>query len=241
MAINSDHIDAPSGYLNAERHGARSVGFLSAIGLHIVIVAALLVSWTEIYSPTAEATLSVFDVAPPAAEDEPADEPESAPVYEPDPPPQISLPPPVVPPIAKAPRIQIIEEIERVLPQEISIVEAPVEPIEKPQSKPAPPSVANTGAAAQSWESSVLSALNRVKRYPRTAERRGRQGVPWIRFVIDRSGRVLSVNLERSSGFDSLDKEALRLPRRAEPLPTPPDEVPSQSIELVVPVEFFMS
>jgi protein TonB len=51
----------------------------------------------------------------------------------------------------------------------------------------------------------------------------------------------LSVRLERSSGVRSLDDEALSLPKRASPLPRPPEEVKGDSIELVVPVEFFMS
>jgi len=58
---------------------------------------------------------------------------------------------------------------------------------------------------------------------------------------MDRDGRILSVRLERSSGFRALDEEALALPRRASPLPKPPEDVRGDPIELVVPVEFFMS
>ena len=88
----------------------------------------------------------------------------------------------------------------------------------------------------------VLGALNKAKRYPRDAQRGRQQGVPYIRFVMDREGRVLSVRLERSSGFAALDNEAVNLPRRAAPLPKPPEDVrPGEStIELVVPVEFFI-
>ncbi|MPT49375.1 MAG: energy transducer TonB, partial [Sphingobium sp.] len=50
----------------------------------------------------------------------------------------------------------------------------------------------------------------------------------------------LSVRLERSSGFRSLDDEAVALPKRASPLPKPPEDVKGDTIELVVPVEFFM-
>ncbi|MDH2132203.1 energy transducer TonB [Sphingobium yanoikuyae] len=87
----------------------------------------------------------------------------------------------------------------------------------------------------------MLGALNKVKRYPREAAFRRQQGVPYIRFVMNREGKVLSVRLERSSGVRSLDDEALSLPKRASPLPRPPEEVKGDSIELVVPVEFFMS
>ncbi|MFT3967795.1 MAG: energy transducer TonB [Sphingobium sp.] len=86
----------------------------------------------------------------------------------------------------------------------------------------------------------MLGALDKVKRYPREASFRRQQGVPYIRFVMDRQGRLLSVRLERSCGFRSLDEEAVSLPRRAQPLPKPPEEVKGDTIELVVPVEFFM-
>jgi protein TonB len=86
----------------------------------------------------------------------------------------------------------------------------------------------------------VLGALNKVRRYPREARFARQQGVPYIRFTMDREGRIQSVQLDRSSGVRSLDQEALALPRRAQPLPAPPLEVKGVTIELVVPVEFFM-
>jgi protein TonB len=79
-----------------------------------------------------------------------------------------------------------------------------------------------------------------VKRYPHQASFRRQQGVPYIRFVIDREGKVLSVRLERSSGIRALDDEAVSLPKRASPLPKPADDVKGDAVELVVPVEFFM-
>jgi TonB family protein len=80
-------------------------------------------------------------------------------------------------------------------------------------------------------------------RYPRAAMARRQQGVPYVRFVMDREGHVLSATLERSSGFPDLDREAVALPRRAQPLPKPPANTrPEQAtIELVVPVEFFVA
>ncbi len=57
---------------------------------------------------------------------------------------------------------------------------------------------------------------------------------------MDREGRVLSVRLDSSSGVKILDEEALGLPKRASPLPKPPDEVTGNVIELVVPVQFLL-
>lgn len=41
-------------------------------------------------------------------------------------------------------------------------------------------------------------------------------------FCLDREGRVLDVRIERSSGSDALDREALASLRRASPAPAPP-------------------
>jgi len=66
------------------------------------------------------------------------------------------------------------------------------------------------------------------------------QGVPYVRIIIDREGKVLSSRLERSSRFFELDREAVALAKRASPLPKPPLERFGGTLELVVPVEFFM-
>lgn len=108
-----------------------------------------------------------------------------------------------------------------------------------PPARPAPPAPRLSGGEP-TWKGLVLAALDRRKQFPRDAQFRREQGVPWIRFVMDRNGKVLSSRIERSSGFRSLDAEAVALPKRAQPLPKPPEDVPGQTIELVVPVEFFL-
>lgn len=90
------------------------------------------------------------------------------------------------------------------------------------------------------WEGQLLGRLNQFKRFPSAAQRLRQQGVLYIRFVMDREGKVVSSRLERSSGFRSLDDEAVALPKRAQPLHKPPEDVGGQTLELVVPVEFFI-
>lgn len=108
-----------------------------------------------------------------------------------------------------------------------------------PEARPVPPAPKATDERPR-WEGRVLAALHRAKRYPRAARRNGEEGTSWIRFVIDRRGRVHSAVLLRSSGVDALDREALALPARAQPLPRPPKAVAGSRIELVVPIEFFL-
>lgn len=107
-----------------------------------------------------------------------------------------------------------------------------------PPSRPAPPA-ALVAATAQTWQGRLLAHLERHKRYPAEARARRLQGVAVIRFTMDRQGRVLSAAMERSSGHAALDREALALLQRAQPLPQPPAATPGERITLTVPVEFF--
>jgi periplasmic protein TonB len=59
-----------------------------------------------------------------------------------------------------------------------------------------------------------------------------------VAFTIDRSGRVLSARLIRSSGSAVLDQEAVSLARRASPVPPPPPNIGGGTIVVTVPVRF---
>lgn len=106
-----------------------------------------------------------------------------------------------------------------------------------PPSRPAPP--AASAASARSWEGEVLAHLERRKRYPTEARSRRLEGVALVRFTMNRQGRVQSVTLAQSSGHAVLDREALGLLQRAQPLPPPPAEIVGETLTLTVPVEFF--
>lgn len=101
------------------------------------------------------------------------------------------------------------------------------------------PSVANPEITL-TWQAAVLGKLETFKRYPRRAERRRQEGVVYIRIVIDRTGMVLDGRIERSSGYAVLDNEALSMVDRASPLPPPPLQVGGETIEILVPIEFFV-
>jgi protein TonB len=85
----------------------------------------------------------------------------------------------------------------------------------------------------------VLRAwLERHKEYPRPARTRREEGTVLLRFVMERSGRVLSYRIERSSGHPALDRAVEEMLARAQPLPAMPPEIRQARLELVVPVQF---
>jgi len=100
-------------------------------------------------------------------------------------------------------------------------------------------SAASTAASARaSWQAQLLAWLEKYKRYPRVAQEQRQQGVVYLRFAIDRQGKVLSSQINKSSGFELLDDEVLALVQRAQPVPPPPPEISGNRIELQVPVAF---
>jgi len=217
--------------------GTRLFGIGGVSMIALLIVVGSLFTWRTYTAAPAPAALSIFDVTPPAAPPEPVSEvPPGPEVVQKEKP----LPDPEMPKI-EPPEILLRNDnpISPPRPRQIPDLGPPIERTTAPEAKPLPPAP-QVSTGQPTWEGLVLGALNQVKRYPVYAQSRRQQGVPWIRVVIDREGRVLSVRLERSSGFRSLDDEAVKLPNRAQPLPKPPTEVQGATIELVVPVEFFM-
>ena len=82
--------------------------------------------------------------------------------------------------------------------------------------------------------------LNRYKRYPPRAEYRREEGTAWLMLVVDRHGKVLDSKLEHSSGHRLLDQAALSAVRRAQRLPSLPDELVKMkdTIKVRVPISF---
>lgn len=80
--------------------------------------------------------------------------------------------------------------------------------------------------------------LEESMHYPRAARLAGQQGSVVVRFVIDRNGNVLSIVLEKPSGYAILDREAVEMIERAEPFPVMPGEMSGEVLELRVPIAY---
>jgi protein TonB len=60
-----------------------------------------------------------------------------------------------------------------------------------------------------------------------------------VAFTLDRSGKVVSSHLTKSSGSPVLDQEALAVLERASPLPAPPDEL-TGPFDWTLPIHFWI-
>jgi len=92
-------------------------------------------------------------------------------------------------------------------------------------------------SAYLAWKMQVAARIDQSKVYPESAKARNEGGLVNLTFSVDRQGRITSSRIIRSSGSATLDKEALDMLRRAQPLPSPPTEV-AVPVHLVLPVRY---
>jgi periplasmic protein TonB len=117
-------------------------------------------------------------------------------------------------------------------PPRVDATEQPV------AAAPSPGSAAAAARAKAAWEKSIVTHLNRFKRYPEAARAHGNQGDVAVQFTLDRGGGVIGSRIVRSSGSSALDEEALAVLRRANPLPAPPEHVNGTTFDLTLPIQF---
>lgn len=134
--------------------------------------------------------------------------------------------------------------VDTVIAPEINIApETPTPSIQvqvapTPPPPPAPPTPAAIGETQQSYLARLLAYLNRFKHYPPQARSARITGVVMVHFVMDKTGRITTAEINKSSGKPVLDDEALALMQRAQPLPAIPPDFGKDTINAVVPIEF---
>jgi protein TonB len=122
---------------------------------------------------------------------------------------------------------------------EVALPEPPKpEPPQVERQATAPPASAPSAAVVHNWESLLVAHIERFKRYPVEARTRGEQGMVRVAFAIDRDGWVRSSRVVQSSGSSELDQEALAMLTRAQPVPRPPDRIPTRELSFMVPIKF---
>ncbi|MGS0497592.1 TonB family protein [Pseudoalteromonas mariniglutinosa] len=92
----------------------------------------------------------------------------------------------------------------------------------------------------QSWTASLLSHLMAYRKYPTSAIMKKQQGVTYVEIILARDGKVISLQIIKSSGVEVLDQAALKTIADAEPLPKVPNELTAPHT-LLLPIEFFIN
>ncbi len=148
-------------------------------------------------------------------------------------PPQVPLIEP--PAMTRSPETLTIESAESV-PVEISepAFESPdrgsFDPL--PEATPSPSKVDESQKQAEAafadllmlnYAAEIRGRINKVKRYPLMARKFGKQGTVEVKFSVDQNGKLLDKQIVSSSGFNSLDKAALRSLGQASPFSPLPD------------------
>jgi len=146
---------------------------------------------------------------------------------------------PIEPPVEPPP--PVVEEVIAVAPTVDSTAEVVVpvlDPVPVEPPPPPPPTVAQRSNALDAYSSQLGRAIAKHKSYPKIAQRRGWQGTVLLDIKVDSSGNVLSAVVSKSSGHKSLDKQALKMVKKASPFPTPPAILQGGSFNISVPVAF---
>lgn len=232
------------------RHGAVAASVL----FHGAALALLILKLTPPLSAPANAeipAIAVEVITLPAPAPPPPPPPE--PVVMDEPPPLIEST--VAETVVEPPPPPKVEERKPEPKPKPKPVKTPPKPVEQPPERvettavetPAPAPAARQTAAVStvgrvgpppSYLSLLHSALERNKDYPRAARQKRQQGRAMLRFAIDRGGNVLNYKLEKSTGYDTLDREVVAMIQRASPLPPMPAEMSGDRLEVVVPVPF---
>ncbi len=216
-------------------------GIVLTLALHGGVLLALVVRLDRVDRSPAPSSFAIEMVsAPPSASPQP-DRPQEAPQPQRAP----------TPPVAPMPAVDLRHRTPDGLPPPLRQV-PPATP--EPSAAPAPPApppaaaaaiaeserAATTGSdrdARMTWESEVLARLEAGKRYPASARFARQEATVVVQFVVDRAGRVRQSRLVRPGNVADLDAEALALLRRVR-LPPPPATLPTDALQLTVPIEF---
>ncbi len=216
---------------------------------HVAVVSAVIFTQPSVdkmrVSPPIFANIIVPErgepVAPAPEPPAPADEPKPAdpsprPTQRPpDPRPQLAIPEAV-----SAPAEQTVAAVApEANPEPVASVpdaaaaQAPTQPVRASlDSLPGSPDDVRKYIAA------VMRQLHRHKKYPRELKKAKIEGTVVVQFTIDHDGHLIASDVKQSSGHAELDRAAMEMLARADPLPAIPDFMSRDELALAIPVEY---
>lgn len=160
---------------------------------------------------------------------------------------------------SNAPAIEaIVDSVAREMVKKPDMQASAPKPIVKAAPKPAEPkqyvrevNMPNVPAALKNEpsakEAEVMSRytqlislwIQKFKVYPDEARALGVEGSTMVRIRIDRKGNIRFYKLENTTGNEILDKAAIDMIKRANPVPAAPGDYPKEDLlEFLIPVSF---
>lgn len=132
-----------------------------------------------------------------------------------------------------------VPDAEVKLPEEVKQPEKPKEEVTPPVPETtSPPRPKPSAAQVASWYRKIAQQVERHKGYPPSARARHETGTAELAFTLDRSGKVMTSRIVRTSGSAVLDQETIDTVHRAQPFPSPPPAMPGETFEFTVPIRF---
>lgn len=157
----------------------------------------------------------------------------------------------VAPPPKPAPKPEPVPQPAPVVAAAPVVDVAPKTQVETPaETKPAtPPSVQASGRASdrrfggrkitgKNYFGVLMAWLNQHKDYPAELKKEKIQGTVVVSFTINKQGELVTSGIKKSSGSPELDRAALGMLAKANPLPPIPAEMKRDSLSLSIPVEY---
>lgn len=118
----------------------------------------------------------------------------------------------------------------------------PEPPLTQPRQASVPPEPAaaavNKEALLQAYLGAVATRIERHKRYPLSARRRGLSGKVVLQFTIHADGRVSDPQIIESSGHVVFRNSSLRTLKRVPSMPPFPAELKEKQIQVTVPLVY---
>jgi protein TonB len=88
------------------------------------------------------------------------------------------------------------------------------------------------------WMKAVSERVSQFFYYPESALAVHRTGLVMLHFVVRRDGRIERLEIGKSSGDRELDKAAIDIVRKAQPLPPIPDRMHADRVDGELPINF---
>jgi protein TonB len=243
------------------RYGGAAIAIAA---LHLALIAAALFWYQRPETVGATIPAILIDMPPPASaaqQIQPNDEApglarqedEAPPIEPPKQEMTEQLPPTPLhdqPVVAAPPKVEPKPEPTPAKPQPVKDVKKPIKERLKqkqtmakadrisPETQATSPGASAAAAAAvASYRATLVAHLQRFKQFPSSAAA-NEMGMVQVGFTVTRNGRVTSSRLVRSSGFASIDRAALELLQRAQPLPAFPPEMRQASDSFTAPINY---